>query len=59
MGKTFEEWFGEVNRDGQLEDRVYYIGKYSDENYFSYGGFEEVMKEAWEASRQNMTIKDI
>ena len=59
MGKTFEEWFEEVNGDGSLEDRAYYVGKCSGGDYFSYVGFEEVMKEAWDASRQNMTTKDI
>ena len=59
MGKTFEEWFEEVNCNGQLEDRAYYPGKWSGGDYFSYSGFEEVMKEAWDASRQNMTTKDI
>ena len=59
MGKTFEEWFEEVNGDGSLEDRAYYAGKYPGGDYFSYSGFEEVMKEAWNASRQNMTTKDI
>ena len=59
MGKTFEEWFEEVNGDGQLEDRTYYLGKWPDGDYFSYVGFEEVMKEAWEASRQHMTTRDI
>ena len=59
MGKTFEEWFEEVNGDGSLEDRVYCVSNYSSGDYFSCVGFEEVMKEAWEASRQNMTTKDI
>ena len=59
MGKTFEEWFEEVNGDGSLEDRVYYVSKYADGDYFSYNEFEEVMKEAWEASRQNMTTKEM
>ena len=59
MSKTFEEWFKEVNGDGSLEDRAYYTGDYPGEGYFSYCGFEEVMKEAWDASRQNMTARDI
>lgn len=59
MGKTFEEWFEEVNGDGPLEDRVYHVSNYSGGDYFSYVGFEEVMKEAWDASRQNMTARDI
>ena len=44
MGKTFEEWFEEVNGDGSLEDRVYHVSNYSGGDYFSYVGFEEVMK---------------
>lgn len=59
MGKTFEEWFKEVNNLGELEDRVYVIGNWSDEDYFSYSEFEEVLRETWEASRQNMATKDI
>lgn len=59
MAKTFEEWFDEANSDGQLEGKAYHVGKYFNEDYFSYNGFEEVMKEAWEASRENMTYKDI
>ena len=59
MGKTFEEWFEEANKHGALEDRVYHIRNYSGGDYFSYIRFEEVMKEAWDASRQNMTTKDI
>ena len=48
-----------VNCGGKLEDRTYYLGKWPDGDYFSYVGFEEVMKEAWDASRQNMTTRDI
>ena len=38
---------------------LYHYGKWPDGDYFSYVGFEEVMKEAWDASRQNMTTRDI
>ena len=51
MAKTFEEWFIEkylkkrppIDEDGDPE--YYYLKK--------------ITKEAWEASRQNMTTKDI
>ena len=59
MGKTFEEWFEEVNRNGRLEYKVYHVGRHLAADYFSHSGFEEVMKEAWEASRQHMTTRDI
>ena len=59
MGKTFEEWYEEVNGDGSLSSRVYVTSNWSDGDYFSYNEFEEVMKEAWEASRQHMTTRDI
>ena len=43
MGKTFEEWFEEV-----------YDGRWGRGSLIF-----NVMKESWEASRQNMTTKDI
>ena len=55
MGKTFEEWFEE--NDLKLEDKVYKVGEF--DCWFSYSGFKETLKEAWEASRQHMTTRDI
>ena len=57
MGKTFDEWFEEVNQHGALEDKVFKVGNF--DCWFSYSGFEETLKEAWDASRQNMTARDI
>ena len=59
MGKTFEEWYAEVNKHEELEDKVYVVGMYHDDDYFSYSEFELALKAAWDASRQNMTYKDI
>ena len=42
MGKTFEEWFEEVNGDGQLEDRTYYLGKWPDGDYFHMLGLKKL-----------------
>ena len=59
MGKTFEEWFGEVCG-------VVYSELYSTTTVDIYGDIEldgyeikNQLQKAWEASRQNMTTKDI
>lgn len=52
MGKTFEEWF---NENGfSLSGDVYYDG-----DYFSNLEFKKALNKAWDASRNNMTYKDI
>ena len=52
MDKTFDEWC----KDNlfELSGKVYY-----NQNYFSNMDFRQVLKKVWDASRQNMTTRDI
>lgn len=58
MGKTFEEWYSNQNDDGwTLQDEI----EEALENHMwdTHLSVKELLKEAWDASRQHMTTKDI
>ena len=52
---TFDEWY--LKNCFRFEEEIYKVDQY--DSWFSLSGMERVLKEAWEASRQNMTYKDI
>ena len=54
MAKTFEEWY----KENEYLDDLVYDPDYFD-GVFSYAEFEKALKMAWDASRQNMTTRDI
>lgn len=53
MGKTFEEWY-------EVEFfKIYIEEAIENSSYDSHEDIKSLMKEAWEASRQHMTTRDI
>ena len=57
MAKTFDEWWEDNSFD--LSDKVFYHQLTGGRAYFSNKHFKDVLKDTWDASRQNMTYKDI
>ena len=58
MGKTFEEWYSNQDDDGwTLQDEI----EEALENriWDTHLSVKCLLKEAWDASRQNMTTRDI
>lgn len=58
MGKTFEEWYGNQNDDGwTLQDEI--EEALENRMWDTHLSVKYLLKEARDASRQNMTTKDI
>ena len=53
MGKTFEEWY-------EVEFfKIYIEAAIENSSFDGHEDIKSLMKEAWEASRQHMTTRDI
>ena len=59
MGKTFEEWYNIPTDDGYMSFEDYIECSLENSSFDSHEDIKQLMKEAWEASRLNMTTRDI
>ena len=53
MGKTFDEWYEGEYLHIYLDEAV------ENSSFDSHLDIKELLKDAWDASRQNMTTRDI
>lgn len=58
MGKTFEQWYTEQTVWGSVQDEVKASFDW-DRDSLDEQRIKELLENAWDDSRQNMTTKDI